>query len=166
MPAPPTPRIPPVKHAIWAAAAAVLMFAPGANAQDRGDRPQKRFRTEVKIDRLMDSLREEMWAYRQELEPFRGTPDYEPLLESRYRLRGLAVRVAELEKGGGRAQRAQHDLAKQMRQEAQELKRRTGRLEDKTDRAAGKNARRLADRLKERADDIEGHISRLDELVR
>jgi hypothetical protein len=148
------------------AAAVVLIFAPYANAQTRGDRPQKRFRTEQKIGRLMDSLREEMWAYRQELEPFRGTPDYPELIESRFRLRNLAIRVADLEKGGDRAQRAQRELSREMRKEAQELKRRTGRLEDRADQVAGKNARRLADRLKERADDIEAHITRLDELVR
>lgn len=151
-----------MKHAILTVAVA-LIFAPHARGQDR---PQKKFRTERKIDRLMDSLREEMWAYRQELEPFRATPDYPELIESRYRLRNLAIRVAELERGGGRAQRAQQELAVQMRKEARELKRRTGRLEDKTDRGAGRNARRLADRLKERADDIEGHIQRLDELTR
>jgi len=156
-----------MRNAICAAALGVLTLLPNpAHAQNRGDRPGKAFRNEMKIDRLMDGLREEMWAYRQELEPFRQSADYPELIETRYRLRNLAIRVAELEKGGGRAQQAQAVLAREMQKEANELKRRTGRLENKTDRNPSKEARRLADRLKERADDIEGHIERLAHLVR
>ena len=43
----------------------------------------------------MDRLRDEMWAYRQELDFFQRAPEYNQLIELRYRLRGLAIRVAE-----------------------------------------------------------------------
>jgi hypothetical protein len=127
---------------------------------------QKPGRTERRIGRLMGELRDEMWAYRRELEFFRRAPEYGQLVELRYRLRAQAIRVAELEAGGRRTQREQLALARQMEATASNLKRLTGRLENRTDVAAPAEARRRADRLKARADRIRNQIDRLHELVR
>jgi hypothetical protein len=114
----------------------------------------------------MDQLREEMWAYRQELDFFRRAPEYSELVELRYRLRGQAIRVAELEEGGPRAQVAQRELAREMEQTARDLTRLTGRLENRTDIAAARVIRDRADRLKRHADEIRDSIARLRDLIR
>jgi len=145
----------------WAALLAVLSFVPQpAQAQRVGDR------TERRVARLMDGLRDEMWAYRQELDFFRRAPEYNRLVDLRYRLRGQAIRVAELERRGPRAQREQLFLAREMEQTARELKGLTDRLETRTDIGAGPERRRHADRLKAHADRIRELIGRLHDVVR
>ena len=47
-------------------------FAPPSRGDDRGAR---------RIDRLMDRLRDEMWAYRQDLSYFQRAPEYNQLRE-------------------------------------------------------------------------------------
>src|SRR4051812_2125724 len=146
----------------WAVLLAVLCLAPQpAHAQ-----PRERERTERRVARLMDRLREEMWSYRQELDFFRRAPEYNRLVDLRYRLRGQAIRVAQLEEGGPRSQRAQRELAREMEETARDLKRLTGQLEARTDVGAPGEVRRRADRLKERADEIRNLIGRLRDAVR
>src|SRR4051794_17651559 len=106
-----------MRHARWVALLALLGLAPQAHGQS----PKRAERTERRIARLMDRLRDEMWAYRQELDFFRRAPEYAGLVELRHRLRGLAIRVAEMEEGGPRAQVVQRELAREMEQTAREL---------------------------------------------
>jgi hypothetical protein len=148
-----------MRKANWVALLVVLILVPASPAQ----RPA---RTERQIARLMDRLRDEMWAYRQELDFFRRAPEYRQLVELRYRIRGLAIQVAELETRGPGARRTQRELSRQMEQNARELKRLTGRLEERTDVGAPREVRRRADRLKEHADEIRKLIGRLDDMVR
>src|SRR3954452_19295477 len=101
----------------WAVVLAV--FALGAPAAQS----QKADREERKIARLMDQLREEMWSYRQELDFFRRAPEYSQLVDLRYRLRGLAIRVAQLEESGPRGRRGQREAAGEMEEAARNLKR-------------------------------------------
>jgi hypothetical protein len=142
----------------WVALLAVLTLVPQPAQAQRG-------RTERRIARLMDDLREEMWAYRRELNFFRRAPEYRELVELRWRLRNQAMRVAELE-GRPRAERTQRELAREMERTARELKRLTGRLESRTDLGAPREVRRHADRLKEHADRIRDLIGRLHDAVR
>lgn len=156
-----------MRHRNWIGtlALAVVMAQPALAQVPRGPIP-KGDRTERRVDRMMDQLREEMWAYRQELDFFRRAPEYEKLVDLRYRLRGLAIRVAELERGGPRAQREQREAARAMEETARDLKNLTGRLENRTDLGAPQEVRRRADRLKQRADTIRGMIERYSDLVR
>jgi len=151
-----------MRYAKWVALLAVLSLVPQAQAQAL----KKAERTERRITRLMDQLRDEMWAYRQELDFFRRAPEYSELVELRYRLRGQAIRVAELEEGGPRAQVVQRGLAREMEQTARDLARLTGRLENRTDIAAREVIRDRADRLRHHADEILDLISRLHDVVR
>ena len=143
----------------WAALLAVLTLVPLAQAQ-KTDREERR------IARLMDQLREEMWSYRQQLDFFRRAPEYEQLVDLRYRLRGLAMRVAKLEESGAGGRRAQRELAREMAEAARNLKRATDRLESRTDLGAPREVRRHADRLKEHADRIRSLIGRLHDQIR
>src|SRR5215211_125372 len=77
-----------MRHAKWVALLAVLSIVPQVQAQAF----KKAERTERRIARLMDQLRDEMWAYRQELDFFRRAPEYPELVELRYRLRGQSIR--------------------------------------------------------------------------
>ena len=143
----------------WAVLFAALVLVPQA-AQAQKDR------TERRVARLMDHLRDEMWLYRQELDFFRRAPEYPQLVDLRYRVRGLASRVAELEGKGERAQRTQRELAREMEEAARDLKRLTDRLEDRTDAGAPAEVRRRADILKVRADKIRDMIGQLRDLVK
>jgi hypothetical protein len=151
-----------MRHAKWVALLAVLSLVPGAQAQAL----KKAERTERRIARLMDRLRDQMWAYRQELDFFQRAPEYAELVELRYQLRGQAIHVAELEEGGPRAQIAQRELAREMEQTARELARLTSRMENRTDIAAREVVRDRADRLKHHADEIRNLIARLHDVVR
>jgi len=110
----------------------------------------------------MDRLRDEMWAYRQELAFFQRAPEYNNLIELRYQLRELAMRVAEAGENDPQAQRA----AREMDQSARELYRLTNRLEQRTDLGSRDEVRRRADALEERAVEIRVLIGRLHEMVR
>ena len=110
----------------------------------------------------MDRLRDEMWAYRQELGFFQRAPEYNQLIELRYQLRGLAIRVAEAGENDPQAQRA----AREMDQAARELYRLTNNLERRIDLGARDEVRRRADALEERAVEIRVLIGRLQEMVR
>jgi hypothetical protein len=70
-----------MRHAQWMVLLALLSIAPQVQAQAF----KKAERTERRIAQLMDRLREEMWAYRQELDFFRRAPEYAELVELRYR---------------------------------------------------------------------------------
>jgi len=150
-----------MRRILGAALPAVLLFLPQPAPAQRPTPVEER-----RISRLMDKLRDEMWDYRRDLDFFRRTPEYTQLVDLRFRLRGQAMRVAELERGGPRAQREQRELAREMRQTAEQLTRLTGRLEERTDLGAREDVRRRADRLKSRAEDIRRLIGRLDDLVR
>jgi hypothetical protein len=112
-----------MRHARWAALLTVLSFVPQAQVQ-RGDDQQDR-----RIARLMDRLRDEIYAYRQELNFFQRAPEYNELVELRYRLRNLAINVADARESDPQAQRA----AWEMQQVARDLYRQTGELEERTD---------------------------------
>jgi hypothetical protein len=143
----------------WAVLVVLLGLVPQlAQAQRDG-------RTERRIARLMDDLRSDMWSYRQELDFFRRAPEYEQLVDLRYRIRGLAIRVAELEGRPG-ASRSQREMAREMEEAARDLQRLTARLEQRTDIAAPREVRRRADMLKVQADRIRETIDRLSDLVR
>jgi len=144
----------------WTALLAVLTLVPPLVQAQKTDREERR------IARLMDQLREEMWSYRQQLDFFRRAPEYQQLVDLRYRLRGLAIRVAQLEESGPRGHRAQRELAREMEEAARNLKRTTDRLENRTDLGAPREVRRHADRLKEHADRIRSLIGRLHDQVR
>ena len=128
-------------------------FAPPPRGDDRGGR---------RIDRLMDRLRDEMWAYRQDLNYFQRAPEYNQLIELRYQLRGLAIRVAEAGETDPQAQRA----AREMQQAARELYRLTNLLEERVNLGARDEVHRRADALEERAVEIRVLIGRLHEIVR
>jgi len=147
---------------------AVVALVPQAQAQrTERDRPGRVDRGERRVDRLMDQLREEMWDYRRELNFFQRAPEYNRLVDLRYEVRGLAMRVAELERAGGpRARAQQRELARRMEERARDLKRLTGQLERRTDLGAPVEVRRHADRLKGRADRIRDIIGRLRDVVR
>jgi hypothetical protein len=150
--------------AITALMATAFLAPRPAQAQrgfDRGGPGDER-----NIARLMDRLRDEMWAYRQELDVFRNTPVFVRLVDLRYALREQAIRVVELEDRGPRARRAQYEASQRMKKTADELKRLTGRLEERTDDGAPREVRRRADRMKEHADRIEDMIDRLARLTR
>ncbi len=110
----------------------------------------------------MDRLRDEMWAYRQDLNYFQRAPEYNQLIELRYQLRGLAIRVAEAGETDPQAQRA----AREMDQAARELYRLTNNLEQRTSLGSRDEVRRRADALEERAVEIRVLIGRLHEIVR
>jgi hypothetical protein len=110
----------------------------------------------------MERLRDEMWAYRQELNFFQRAPEYDDLVELRYQLRGLAMRVADADENDPQAQRA----AREMDQAARELYRLTNRLEQRVDLGPREEVRRRADALEERAVEIRVLIGRLHEMVR
>jgi hypothetical protein len=120
---------------------------------------------ERRIHRLMEELREEMWQYRQGLDFFARAPEYNTLVELRWRLRNSARQMSELE-SRPRAERERRETARQMDQLSNELKRVTGRLENRTDFGAPAEVRRRADRLKAHADRIAATIDRLRALVR
>jgi hypothetical protein len=145
----------------WVILLAVITLLPRAAQAQRTDD-----RTERRVGRLMDRLREEMWSYRQELDFFRRAPEHPKLVELRWRLRVLAVRVADLEDNGPRARRMQRDLAREMEEVADDLTKLTGKLEDRTDVAGAAEVRRRADRLKTRADKIREMIDDLSDVVR
>jgi hypothetical protein len=147
-----------MRHARWAALLTVLSFGPQAQAQvQRGDDQQDR-----RIARLMDRLRDEMYAYRQELNFFQRAPEYNELVELRYRLRNLAINVADAREGDPQAQRA----AWEMQQVARDLYRQTGELEERTDVGAREEVQRRANQLQEHAVEIRVLIGRLHEVVR
>lgn len=124
-------------------------------------------RGERRIGPLMDRLREELWAYRQELDFFRRAPEYRQLVDLRYDIREMARRMVELEDRGPQGRRMQRELARRMEDSARQLRRLTDRLEQRTDVVpAPREVRRRADRLKQRADRIREQIGRLRELVR
>ena len=110
----------------------------------------------------MDRLRDEMYAYRQELGFFQRAPEYNQLLELRYQLRGLAIRVAEAEEGDPQAQRA----AREMQQAARDLYRLTNNLEERVNLGSPEEVHRRADALEERSVEIRVLIGRLHEIVR
>ncbi len=110
----------------------------------------------------MDRLRDEMYAYRQDLGFFQRAPEYDQLLELRYQLRGLAIRVAEAGENDPQAQRA----AREMQQAARELYRLTNNLEQRTALGARDEVRRRANGLEERAVEIRVLIGRLHEIIR
>jgi len=110
----------------------------------------------------MDRLRDEMYAFRQDLGFFQRAPEYNQLLELRYQLRGLAIRVAEADENDPQAQRA----AREMDQAARELYRLTNNLEQRTSLGSREEVRRRADALEERAVEIRVLIGRLYEIVR
>jgi hypothetical protein len=138
----------------------VVLFGvagPAARAQDRKER---------RIARLMDELREEMWEFRRGLNYFSRAPEYNRLVDLRWDLRNSATRVAELEGKGPRAEREQREKAVLMDRQANELKRLTTRLENRTDVGAAREVKRRADQLKAHADRIELLIDRLKQAVR
>ena len=120
---------------------------------------------ERRIHRLMEELREEMWQYRQGLDFFSRAPEYNTLVDLRWRLRNSARQMSELE-SRPRAERERREVARQMDQLSNELKRVTGRLENRTDLGAPREVRQKADRLKAHADRIEANINRLRAMVR
>lgn len=138
------------------AALATIGFAPRpAQAQgpqtDAGDR---------RAARLMDLLRDELWAFRQELEFFRRAPEYQQLVDLRYQIRNFAIEMAE-------ARQYNEDVrghARQMAQAARELYHLAEHLEDRLD-ARNPEVRRRADALHEHAVEIRVLIGRLHELM-
>ena len=138
------------------AALATIVFAPRpAQAQrpqfDGGDR-----RAAV----LMDRLRDEMWAFRQELEYFRRAPEYQELVDLRYQIRNFAIEMAE-------ARQYNEDVrghARQMEQAARELYHLAEHLEDRLD-ARNPEVRRRADALHEHAVEVRVLIGRLHEVM-
>ena len=110
----------------------------------------------------MDRLRDEMWAYRQDLSFFQRAPEYNQLIELRYQLRGLAIRVAEAGENDPQAQRA----AREMQQAARELYRLTNLLEERVNLGSRDEVHRRVDALEERAVEIRVLIGRLHEIVR
>jgi len=153
-----------MRRAKWTALMGVICLVP---VTARAQPPAQQQRVERRIAVLMEELRTEMWAYRQELDFFQRTPEYPTLVDLRFKLRDQAIRVADLERARGpEARVAQRELAREMEQSARELKRLTGRLENRADLGAPKEVRRLADRLKDHANAIQGTIRRLDNQVR
>jgi len=149
----------------WAALLAAVVLVPRpAHAQrlDRPERVDRGERGERSVHRLMDRLRDEMWDYRRELNFFRRAQEYDRLVDLRYEIRGMAMRVAGLE---GRP-REQRELARRMGERARDLKRLTRQLERRTDLGAPAEVRRHADRLKDRANRIDEIIDRLYDAVR
>ena len=138
------------------AALATIGFAPRpAQAQrpqfDGGER---------RAARLMDRLRDEMWAFRQELDYFRRAPEYQQLIDLRYRIRNFAIEMAE-------AREYNEDVrghARQMAQAARDLYHLAEHLEDRLD-ARNPEVRRRADALHEHAVEIRVLIGRLHELM-
>src|SRR4051812_35772719 len=112
--------------------------------------------------RLMDRLRDEMWAYRQELNFFQRAPEYQQLVDLRYTLRELAMRVAQAPEGDPQVQRT----AREMEQAGRQLYLLTGQLEARSDLGAPQEVRRRADALRDRAVEIRVLIGRLHEAVR
>ena len=130
---------------------------PGFPPPPRGDDRSAR-----RTARLMERLRDEMWAYRQDLGFFQRTPEYDQLLELRYQLRNLAIRVADSDENDPQTQR----VAREMDQAARELYRLTNNLEQRTNLGSRDEVRRRADALEERAVEIRVLIGRLYEIVR
>ena len=165
-----------MRQAKWAALLAVVCLVPLSAWAQRpiqppprpiqppgfGPPPRGGDREGRRLARLMDRLRDEMWDYRQELNFFQRAPEYNQLVELRYQLRGLAMRVAEAEENDPQAQRA----AREMDQAARELYRLTNRLEQRADLGPREEVRRRADALEERAVEIRVLIGRLHEMVR
>ena len=109
----------------------------------------------------MDRLRDEMWAYRQELDFFRKAPEYNKLVDLRYQLRAFAIEMAE-------AREFNQDIrghARQMERAARELYRLSEHLEDRMDGRANADVRRRADALHERAVEIRVLVGRLHEAI-
>jgi hypothetical protein len=145
-----------MRHARWALLA-LLTFVPQSRAQQVDED------TERRIVRVMDRLRDEMYAYRQELEFFRRAPEYNDLIELRYRLRSLAVEVADPTHNDYGYQRR---AAREMEQAARELYRRTTQLEQRINLGAPEEVHRRADQLEEHAVEVRVLIGRLYELDR
>jgi hypothetical protein len=110
----------------------------------------------------MDRLRDEMYAYRQDLSFFQRAPEYNQLVELRYQLRNLAISVADAREGDPQAQRA----AFEMQRVARDLYRVTGELEERADAGAREEVERRTNQLQERAVEIRVLIGRLHEVVR
>ncbi len=127
--------------------------APPNRPDDRSDR---------RVARLMDRLREEMWSYRQELEFFRQAPEYQQLVDLRYQLRNEAVDLAEAREIDPQVQKR----VRAMVETARNLYVLTGHLEDRTDLGQKEEVRRLADKLRERTVEIRILIGRLQEIQR
>ena len=165
-----------MRQAKWAALMAVVCFSPLSAWAQRPIQPPRRpiqppgFAPPSREDdqgmrrtaRLMDRLRDEMYAYRQDLSFFQRAPEYNQLLELRYQLRGLAIRVAEAEEGDPQAQRA----AREMQQAARDLYRLTNNLEERVNLGSPEEVHRRADALEERSVEIRVLIGRLHEIVR
>ncbi len=164
-----------MRHAKWAALLAVVSLYPHSASAQRPFQPPPRpiqppgfapprgdDQGSRRLARLMDRLRDEMWAFRQDLSFFQRAPEYNQLIELRYQLRGLAIRVAEAGENDPQAQRAARD----MQQAARELYRLTNNLELRTALGARDEVRRRADALEERAVEIRVLIGRLHEIVR
>ena len=138
------------------AALATIGFAPQpAQAQglqnDAGDR---------RAARLMDLLRDELWAFRQELEFFRRAPEYPQLVDLRYQIRNFAIEMAD-------ARQYNEDVrghARQMERAARDLYHLAEHLEDRLD-ARNPEVRRRADALHEHAVEVRVLIGRLHELM-
>lgn len=146
-----------MRHTGWAALLTLLSFVPQAQAQQVDDD------TERRIVRLMDRLRDEMYAYRQELTFFQRAPEYNDLVELRYRLRSLAMEVADPEH---RDYGYQRRAAREMAQAARELYTRTAQLEQRINLGSPEEVHRRADQLEEHAVEIRVLIGRLHELDR
>ena len=144
----------------WVALLAVLSFVPQPAQAQRGEREERDVR------RLMDRLRDELWDYRRELNFFRRAPEYNELVDIRYRLRNQAMRVADLDRGGPRSRLAQREVARRMQDSARQLERLTRQLGRRTDLGAAGEVRRRADRLRDRAGRIRRMVGRLEDLVR
>ena len=146
-----------MRHARWAAVLAVLSLVPQAQAQRMDDDSQRR------TVWLMDRLRDEMVAYRQELDFFRRAPEYDNLLNLRYNLRNLAVWVADPEHYDFGYQRR---AAREVERVARALYTQTAQLEQRINIGSPEEVHRRADALEEHAVEIRVLIGRLYELSR
>src|SRR3954467_13221946 len=98
-----------MRRATWIAMLVVAAVAPqAAKGQGFGGRPERR------IPVLMDQLREQMWAFRQDLDFFQRAPEYPQLVEQRHHLRNKAIHIAELGQAGPSSYPAQRELAREM----------------------------------------------------
>lgn len=141
--------------ALIAALATVGFAPPPAQAQGPqnagGDR---------RAAQLMDQLRNELWAFRQELEFFRRAPEYQQLVDLRYQIRNFAIEMAE-------ARQYNEDVrghARQMARAARDMYRLAEHLEDRLE-ARNPEVRRRADSLHEHAVEVRVIIGRLHEVM-
>jgi len=111
---------------------------------------------------MMERLRDQMWTYRQELDFFQRAPEYQQLVDLRYRLRGLAVNLTQ----PFTDPRTQYGSAREMERAARDLYRLTRQLEGRVDLGAPGEVRRRADMLTEQAVEIRVLIGRLHEALR